>query len=159
MTTQRQVFRIQQNTGVTTSRLCLAQHAHGPQEVRVTVRPVRSQQTLSPSTLRLAAACTGPGVPMVLYQLSGSCPCLIAYRSLAVIDRLSKEGAFIPTTDTITTPDVAYAFVPHVFSKHGIPLHVSSNHSLPLTGLNFTSGHHPSANGGRTGQQHLGTVP
>ena len=80
MTTQRQVFRLQQNTGVTTSRLRLALYAHGLQEVSLTVRPVRSQQTLLPSTLRLAAACTGPRAPMALYQLSSSYPRLIDYR-------------------------------------------------------------------------------
>ena len=37
-------------------------------EVRLTVRPVRPQQNLSPSSLRLAAAFTGPGAPMELYQ-------------------------------------------------------------------------------------------
>ena len=44
---------------------------------------------------------------------------------LVVIDRLSKEGVFTPTTDTVTTPDVADAFVSYVSSKNGTPLHVS----------------------------------
>jgi len=61
-------FRLQQNTGVTTSPLRLAQHADGPQEVRLTVRPVRSQHTLSRSSLRLAAAFASPRAPMALYQ-------------------------------------------------------------------------------------------
>ncbi len=79
---------------------------------------------------------------------------------LVVIDCLSKEGVFIPTTDTVTATDVADAFVSHVFSKHGIPLHVSSDRRLEFTShffrslgsllrmhLHFTSSHHPSANG------------
>ena len=79
---------------------------------------------------------------------------------LVVIDRLSKEGIFIPTTDTFTSADVADTFVTHVFSKHGIPLHVSSDRGSEFTShffrslgsllcmrLHFTSGHHPSANG------------
>ena len=79
---------------------------------------------------------------------------------LVVIDRLSKECIFIPSTDTVTAPDVADAFVTHVFSKHGIPLHVSSDRGSEFTShffrslgsllrmrLHFTSGHHPSANG------------
>jgi len=79
---------------------------------------------------------------------------------LVVIDRLSKEGTFIPTTDTVTASEVADAFVTHVFSKHGIPLHVSSDRgsefmshffrslgSLLRMRLHFTSRHHPSANG------------
>ena len=76
VTTQQQVFRLQQ----TLERLRLAQHAHGLQEVRRTVRPVRSQQTPSPSSLRLAAAFTSPGAPVVLYQLSSSYPRLTSYR-------------------------------------------------------------------------------
>jgi len=58
----------QQNTGVTTSQLRLAQHVHRLQGVCLTVRPVRSQQTLSPSSLQPPAAFTGPGAPMAFYQ-------------------------------------------------------------------------------------------
>jgi len=57
-------LRLQQ----TLERLRLAQHAHGLQDVRLTVCPVRSQQTLSPSSLRFAAAFTGHGGGMALYQ-------------------------------------------------------------------------------------------
>jgi hypothetical protein len=79
---------------------------------------------------------------------------------LVIIDRLSKEGVFIPTVDTATAIDVSEAFVTHVFAKHGIPLHVSSDRGSEFTShffrslgsllrmqLHFTSGHHPSANG------------
>jgi len=79
---------------------------------------------------------------------------------LVIIDRLSKESVFIPTTDSIMSVEVAEAFVTHVFTKHGIPLHISSNRgseftshffhslgSLLCMNLHFTSGHHPSANG------------
>jgi len=88
---------------------------------------------------------------------------------LVVIDRLYKEGACIPTTDTNTAPDVEDAFVSHAFSKRGIPLHVSSDHS-PLTSsahsarsFEYTDTSRqvttlqPTVGG--TGQQHLGTVP
>ena len=79
---------------------------------------------------------------------------------LVVIDRLSKEAVFIPTTDNATAINVADTFVTHVFTKHGIPLHVSSDCGSEFTShffrslgsllrmrLHFTSGHHPSANG------------
>ena len=79
---------------------------------------------------------------------------------LVVINRLSKEGVFIPTTDNVTAIDVADTFVTHMFAKHGIPLHVSSDRGSEFTShffrslgsllrmrLHFTSGHHPSANG------------
>jgi len=79
---------------------------------------------------------------------------------LVVVDRLSKESVFIPTTDNVTAVDVADASVTHVFAKHGIPLHVSSDRGSEFTShffrslgsllrmrLHFTSGYHPSANG------------
>jgi transposase InsO family protein len=78
---------------------------------------------------------------------------------LVIIDRLSKEGIFIPTYDTVTSLNVADMFVSHIFAKHGIPLHVSSDRGSEFTShffhslgsllrmrLHFTSGHHPSAN-------------
>jgi len=79
---------------------------------------------------------------------------------LVIIDCLSKESVFIPTTDNVTAIDVADAFVMHIFAKHGIPLHVSSDRGSEFTShffqsfgallrmrLHFTSGHHPSTNG------------
>ena len=79
---------------------------------------------------------------------------------LVVINHLTKESVFIPTTDNATAMDVADFFVTHVFAKHGIPLHVSSDCSSEFTShffrslgsllhmrLHFTSGHHPSTNG------------
>ncbi len=92
---------------------------------------------------------------------------------LVVINQLSKEGTFIPITDTVNASEVADAFVTHVFSKHGIPLNVSSDCSSEFTShflhslssllcmhLHFTSSHHPSANGqveqvNSTLEQHL----
>ena len=40
---------------------------------------------------------------------------------LVVVDRLSKQGIFIPTTDNITAAELARLFVIYVFSKHGVP--------------------------------------
>jgi len=79
---------------------------------------------------------------------------------LVVVDRLSKQGIFIPTHDTITSLDLAKLFVTHVFSKHGVPSHVTSNrgpefvsHFFRSLGkaldmkLHFSSGYHPEADG------------
>jgi len=44
---------------------------------------------------------------------------------LVVVDRLSKQGNFIPTHDTLTAVQLAGLFIPHVFSKHGVPGHVT----------------------------------
>src|SRR5258708_16774757 len=79
---------------------------------------------------------------------------------LVVVDRLTKQLLFIPTFDTIDAPQVAQLFLTHVFSKHGIPGHVTSNcgtefishffcslTSLLNMKLHFTSGYHPEGNG------------
>jgi len=41
---------------------------------------------------------------------------------LVVVDRLSKQAIFIPTHDTITSPELAKLFLLHIFSKHGVHL-------------------------------------
>ena len=79
---------------------------------------------------------------------------------LVIVDRLSKQSLFIPTHDTITSSDLAQLFVLHVFSKHGIPSHVTSDrgsefvsHFFQSLGtaldmkLHFTSGYHPEGDG------------
>jgi hypothetical protein len=75
---------------------------------------------------------------------------------LVIIDRLSKQAIFIPTYDTITSMQLAQLFILYVFSKHGVPSHVTSNcgtefvsHFFRSLGkalnmrLHFTSGYHP----------------
>ena len=44
---------------------------------------------------------------------------------LVVVDQLTKQGIFIPTIDEITAQELACLFVLHVFSKHGVPSHVT----------------------------------
>ena len=46
---------------------------------------------------------------------------------LVVIDRLSKQAIFIPTHDTITSPKLAQLFLLHIFAKHGVLVHVTSD--------------------------------
>ena len=79
---------------------------------------------------------------------------------LVVVDRLTKQVIFIPTHDTITSAELAKLFVLHVFSKHGVPSHVTSDRgsefvshffrslgkALDMT-LHFTSGYHPEGDG------------
>jgi hypothetical protein len=75
---------------------------------------------------------------------------------LVVVDHLTKQALFIPTHDTITSTQLAELFIFHVFSKHGVPSHVTSDrgskfvscffHSLRKAlnmKLHFTSGYHP----------------
>ena len=46
---------------------------------------------------------------------------------LIVIDRLSKQCIFILTHDTIMSPKLAKLFLLHIFSKHGVPSHITSD--------------------------------
>jgi hypothetical protein len=46
---------------------------------------------------------------------------------LVIIDRFTKQAIFVPTTDKVTLQDLVHLFVLHVFSKHGIPSHVTSD--------------------------------
>ena len=75
---------------------------------------------------------------------------------LVVVDHLTKQAIFIPTHDTITSADLAKLFVLHIFSKHGVPSHVTSDrgsefisHFFRSLGkaldmrLHFTSGYYP----------------
>ena len=79
---------------------------------------------------------------------------------LVVVDRFTKQSIFIPTHDTITSTQLAKLFVIHVFSKHGVPSHVTSDcgsefvsHFFRSLGkaldmkLHFTSGYHPEGDG------------
>ncbi|KAJ8456604.1 hypothetical protein ONZ51_g12023 [Trametes cubensis] len=79
---------------------------------------------------------------------------------LVVVDRLTKQGIFIPTHDTLTALELADLFVLHVFFKHGVPSHVTSDwgsefvsHFFRSLGkaldmrLHFTSGYHPEGDG------------
>ena len=58
---------------------------------------------------------------------------------LVVVDRLSKQAIFIPTYDTITSAQLAHLFVLHVFSKHGVPLHVTSDRGSEFVSHFFRS--------------------
>src|ERR1700731_849793 len=74
---------------------------------------------------------------------------------LVVVDRFTKQGIFIPMTNEVNSVELAHLFVLHVFLKHRVPSHVTSDrgsefiscffHSLgkvlDMT-LHFTSGYH-----------------
>ena len=79
---------------------------------------------------------------------------------LVIIDCLTKQSIFILTINTITSPMLAKLFVLHVFSKHGVPSHVTSDRGMEFVSaffhslgkvldmkLHFTSGYHPEGNG------------
>ena len=79
---------------------------------------------------------------------------------LVIVDRLTKQGIFIPTHNTITAVQLVELFILHVFSKHGVPSHVTSDrgsefvsHFFQSLGkaldmnLHFTSGYHLEGDG------------
>ena len=79
---------------------------------------------------------------------------------LVVVDRLTKQAIFIPTTIHCTSEDLAVIFIMHVFSKHGVPEHVTSDRGPKFVSrffrslgkaldmkLHFTSRYHPKGDG------------
>ena len=79
---------------------------------------------------------------------------------LVIVDWLTKQAIFIPTHDTITSTDLACLFILHVFSKHSVSFHVTSNRSTEFVSnffqslgttldmrLHFTSDYHPEGDG------------
>ena len=79
---------------------------------------------------------------------------------LIVVNWLSKQGIFILTHNTITSLDLAKLFVMHVFSKHRVPSHVTSDQGPEFVShffrslrkaldmkLHFSSRYHPEADG------------
>src|SRR5258706_322624 len=74
---------------------------------------------------------------------------------LVVVNHLTKQAIFIPSHNTMNTLQVVQLFLTHVFSKHGVPLHITLDqgsefishffHSLGKLlqmRLHFTSGYH-----------------
>ena len=79
---------------------------------------------------------------------------------LVVVDCLSKQCIFIPADDTITSLELAKLFLLYVFSKHGVPSHITSNRGSEFVShffrsldkaldicLHFTSSYHPEGDG------------
>ena len=79
---------------------------------------------------------------------------------LVIVNRLTKQVIFIPAHDTITSVDLARLFILHVFSKHGVSSHVTSDRGSEFVSnffqslgtalnmwLHFTSGYHPEGDG------------
>ena len=79
---------------------------------------------------------------------------------LVIINHLTKLSIFIPTVDTITSPMLAKLFILHVFSKHSVPSHITSDRGMEFISaffhslskvldmkLHFTSGYHPEGDG------------
>jgi len=79
---------------------------------------------------------------------------------LVVVDQLTKQALFIPTIRSLDATMLAELFIKHIFSKHGIPSHVTSNQGTEFVSkffrslanvldmrLDFISGYYPEADG------------
>jgi len=79
---------------------------------------------------------------------------------LVIVNQLTKQAIFIPAHNTITSADLACLFVLHVFSKHSVPSHVTSDRGSEFVSnffrslgtalnmqLHFTSGYHSEGDG------------
>ena len=79
---------------------------------------------------------------------------------LVIVDWLTKQVIFISAHDTIISVNLVCLFVLHVFSKHSVPSHVTSDRGLEFVSnffqslgtalnmqLHFTSGYHPKGDG------------
>ena len=78
---------------------------------------------------------------------------------LVIVNWLTKQAIFIPAHNTITSVDLACLFVLHMFSKHSVPSHVTSDRGSEFVSnffrslgtalnmrLHFTLGYHPKGN-------------
>ena len=79
---------------------------------------------------------------------------------VVVVNHLSKQGIFIPTIDTIDSEELMLLFIMHVYSKHGIPNHTTSDCGTEFVSCflwalgevlnmrpHFMSGYHPQGDG------------
>jgi hypothetical protein len=58
---------------------------------------------------------------------------------LVVVDCFTKKALFIPTHNTITSAQLSKLFIIHVFSKHGVPSHVTSDRGSKFVSHFFCS--------------------
>src|SRR5260370_12878665 len=79
---------------------------------------------------------------------------------LVIIDHLTKQAIFIPSHNTVNAPQVVQLFLIHIFSKHRVPAHVTSDQGSKFVShffcslgkllqmrLHFTLGYHLEGDG------------
>ena len=70
------------------------------------------------------------GIPFLWTSLRNFCHPLGLTLSWSQSTQPTKQAIFISTYNTITSANLAYLFVLHVFFKHGVSFHVISNRGL-----------------------------
>src|SRR5258708_17276265 len=79
---------------------------------------------------------------------------------LVIVNCLTKQVIFIPSHNMVNAPQVAWLFLIHVFSKHRVPVHITSDQGSKFVShffcslgkllqmrLHFTSGYHLEGDG------------
>jgi len=79
---------------------------------------------------------------------------------LVIIDWLTKQAVFIPAHRSIDASGLAHLFIQHIFSKHRVLSHITSDRGSEFVSrffkslvtvlqmkLHHTSGYHPEADG------------
>ena len=79
---------------------------------------------------------------------------------LVIVNRLTKQALFLPMTDNVMSEEVAQLYFKNIFSRHGVPAHITSDRGTEFVShffcslgmllsirLHFTSGYHPQADG------------
>src|SRR5882724_7545661 len=83
-------------------------------------------QTCVPQTLWTSQATSNSQKPwnsISIYFIEKLPPSSSYTSILVIVDHLSKQALFIPTHDTIMSPQLAQLLILHVFSKHSVPSH------------------------------------
>jgi len=58
---------------------------------------------------------------------------------LVIIDWLTKQAMFILAHRSIDAPGLAHLFIQHIFSKHGVPSHITSDRGSEFVSRFFKS--------------------
>jgi len=79
---------------------------------------------------------------------------------LVMINWLTKQAMFIPAHRSIDALGLAHLFIQHIFSKHRVPSHITSDRGSEFVSrffkslvtalqmkLHYTSGYHPKTDG------------
>jgi len=158
-----QVITANEDTVLSPETVLLARTPSLHQRVLQDMHHLLACQACAPPTLWTSLAASNPEKPWNSISLDfiEKLPMSSSHDSiLVVVDRLSKQALFILTHVMITSDQLVQWFVIHIFSKHGVPSHVTLDqgsefisHFFQSLGLaldmklHFTLGYHPEGDG------------
>lgn len=89
---------------------------------RIKTKTLRAKGPLQPLSIP-----EGPWQHITYDLITGLLKCLDFGAILVVIDRLSKEGHFIATNETVAAVGITDLFLKHIWKHHRLPLHTTSD--------------------------------